>query len=330
MYRLTALCLGSLATVLVAPGLAATIRGTLRDYDGPVIDATVQARNVATGALHETTSDVSGYTLADVPAGTYEIVVPPLGFRTDRFVASDVRVGARQTLELDIELVKGNLGVIGDDGAYLAVLNKYGSLEGPSPRTAAGKPDLSGVWLANRDPDQTSPELLPWAAAEYERRKATDFRDAPPSYCLPQPIQIVPVLHKFVQTETLLVQLIEDVPPVRQIFLDGRSHPEDLDPTWAGYSVGRWEGDTLVVETIGFNDLSWLLDGQPHTDRMRVIERFTRPDLAHLNVAVTVEDPGAFTSAWNFRLVWTLAPDEEIGEYVCNENNLYHENITAP
>ena len=138
------------------------------------------------------------------------------------------------------------------------------------------------------------------------------------------------MLHKFVQTETLLVQLIEDVPPVRQVFLDGRSHPADLDPTWAGYSVGRWEGDTLVVETIGFNDASWLMDGQPHTDQMRVIERFTRPDLAHLNLDVTVEDPGAFESAWNFRLVWTLAPDEEIGEYVCNENNLYHENITAP
>ena len=322
-----ALCISSFAA---APALAGTIRGTLRDYDGPVANATVQARNVKTGALHETKSDQSGYTLSDLPPGTYEIAVPPLGYRTDRFVKKDVRVSARQPLELDIELTKGNLGVVGDDVAYLEVLNKYAGIDGAAPRTASGKPDLSGVWLGNLDPDQTAPDLLPWAAKEFEARLANNLKDMPAAFCLPTPVQITPVLYKFVQTDSLLVQIIEDVPSVRQVFLDGRPHPKDLDPTWAGHSIGHWEGDTLVVETVGFNDLSWLINGAPHTEQMRVIERFRRPDLGHLNLDVTIEDPGAFKAPWDMHMVWTAAPGEEIGEYVCNENNDYRENIAAP
>ena len=313
-----------------APALAGTIRGTLRDYDGPVVNATVQARNVKTDALHETKSDESGYTLNDVPAGTYEITVPPLGYRTDRFVKKDVRVSSRQTLDLDIELTKGNLGVVGDDGAYLAMLNKYAGIEGAAPRTASGKPDLGGVWLGNLDPDQTAPDLLPWAAKEFETRQANEQRDNPAAFCLPVPIPITPTLYKFVQTESLLVQIIEDVPSVRQVFLDGRPHPKNLDPSWSGHSIGHWEGDTLVVETVGFNDLSWLINGAPHTDRMRVVERFRRPDLGHLKLDVTFDDPGAFKAPWDMHLIWTLAPGEEIVEYVCNENNDYKHNIAAP
>lgn len=182
--------------------------------------------------------------------------MPPLGYRTDRFVQKDVRVSTRQTLALDIELTKGNLGVVGDDGAYVAILNKYAGIDGAAPRTSTGKPDLSGVWLGNFDPDQTPPELLPWAAKELERRNASDQRDNPAAFCLPTPVQIGPNLMKLVQTESLLVQIIEDVPSVRQVFLDARPHPKDLDPTWAGHSVGHWEGDMLVVETVGFNDKS--------------------------------------------------------------------------
>lgn len=331
MHRLTlVLSLLLLTTAPLAQSHAASIRGTLRDSDGAVVNATVQARNSATGTRYETRSDASGYAFADVPAGTYEIVVPPLGFRTDRFVQSDVSLAGGQSLVVNIELEKGNLGTVGDDVAYLAVLNKYHGIEGATPRTPAGRPDLSGVWLGNLDPDQSVPDLLPWAAEELEARKATDFRDMPAASCLPDPIPIVPTLYKFVQTESLFVQIIEGVPPVRQVFLDGRPHPEELDPSWNGHSIGRWEGDTLVVETIGFNELSWLIDGSPHTEQMRVIERFSRPDLAHLNLDVTIEDPGAFKSPWNFQLAWTLAPGEEIGEYICNENNKYYENIAAP
>jgi hypothetical protein len=295
-----------------------------------VINVNVQARNAETGAVFETSSDASGYAIAGLPRGTYEIVVPPLGFRTDRFAQSDVRVRAGQVLELNIELKKSNLGVVGDDAAYLAIRDKYHALEGPTPRTAAGKPDLSGVWLANLDPEQKSPDALPWAAEELKRRVATDFRDMPAASCLPDPVQMAPVLHKFVQTEQLLVQIIESVPPVRQVFLDGRPHPPELDPSWIGHSIGRWDGDTLVVETVGFNADSWLFDGSPHTEQLRVVERFRRPDLAHLRVDITMEDPGAFKSPWELHMVWNLAPGEEVGEYVCNENNKYHENIAAP
>jgi Carboxypeptidase regulatory-like domain len=327
---ITALSFSLLAAAPAAQALAGTIRGTLRDYDGPVVNATVQARNVQTNALHETRSRASGYTLSDLPDGTYEIAVPPLGWRTDRFVQSDVRVRGRQALELNIELTRGNLGVVGDDVAYLALFNKYDGIEGATPRTATGKPDLSGVWLGNLDPDQTSPDLLPWASKEFEARRASEFKDMPQASCLPDPIPITPTLYKFVQSESLLVQIIEGVPAVRQVFLDGRPHPEDLDPSWNGHSVGRWESDTLVVETVGFNDLSWLLYSSPHTEKLRVTERFSRPDLAHLNLDVTMEDPGAFKTPWDLHMVWTLAPGEEIGEYVCNENNKYHENIAAP
>jgi Carboxypeptidase regulatory-like domain len=330
MHRFTiALCL-LLTVAPVAEVLAGTIRGTLRDYDGPVVNATVQARNVENDALVETKSDTAGYTLSGLPAGTYEIVVPPLGWRTDRFVQSDVRVRGSRPVELNIELKKGNLGVVGDDVAYLAVFNKYDGIEGAAPRTAAGRPDLSGVWLGNLDPDQTSPDWLPWAAKEFEARQASDGKDMPAASCLPDPIPITPTLYKFVQTDSLLVQIIEGVPAVRQIFLDGRPHPKDLDPTWNGHSTGHWEGDTLVVETVGFNDLSWLIDTSPHTEQLRVLERFSRPDLGHLNLDVTTEDPGAFKTPWNPHMAWTLAPGEEIGEYVCNENNKYHENIAAP
>jgi hypothetical protein len=322
-----ALCLCSLG---VAPAAAGTIRGTLRDSDGPVVNVTVQARNVKTDALHETRSDATGYALTDLPAGTYEIAVPPLGYRTERFVEKDVRLSSRQTLAFDIVLTKGNLGVVGDDGAYLAVLNKYAGTDGAAPRTSSGKPDLSGVWLGNLDPDQTAPDLLPWAAKEFETRLANDMKDMPAAFCLPSPIQIGPNLMKLVQTDSLLVQLIEDVPSVRQVFLDGRPHPKDLDPSWIGHSIGHWEGDTLVVETVGFNDKSWLINGAPHTEQMRVIERFRRPDLGHVNLDVTIEDPGAFRAPWEMHLVWTLAPGEEIGEYVCNEKNDYRENIAAP
>ena len=304
-----------------------TITGTVSDADGTVADATVEAKNMATGTAYEAISDRDGFTLSQLPAGTYEVSVPKLGWRTERYVQSDVPVQAGQTLRLDIQLVKDNLGVIGDDLAFLTIRNKYAGLTGPTPRTADGKTDLSGVWQGNFDPDPEAPAALPWASAVVEERMTNHFRDMPPASCLPDPIPINPVMYKFIQTPSLLLQLFEFEPKYRQVFSDGRTHPEDLDPTWMGHSIGKWEGDTFVVETIGFNDSSWLPDGYPHTERLRVIERFSRPDLAHLNVDVTIDDPGTFTTPWQLHMVWELAPGEEILEFICNENNKYHENI---
>jgi len=118
--------------------------------------------------------------------------------------------------------------------------------------------------------------------------------------------------------------LFEFVGGFRQIFLDGRKHPADPDPTWLEHSIGRWEGDTLVIDTIGVNDRSWLPAFLPHTEMLHVIERYRRPDLAHLNIDVSIEDPGTFTKPWQLHMVWTLAPREQIEEAVC-ENNKYIE-----
>ncbi len=114
--------------------------------------------------------------------------------------------------------------------------------------------------------------------------------------------------------------LFEDLPGVRQIYLDGRAHPNSWKRSWMGHSVGRWEGDTLVVDTVGFNDKSWLGD-YSHTAQLHVIERYTRRDLGHMNVQVVMEDPGTFRKPWTVNMVWNLAPGEEMLEYVCTENN---------
>lgn len=320
-----------LAFVACAESRSGSIAGTVSDSDGVVADATVQAKNVANGNVYSTTTDTDGYTLSDVPAGTYEISVPPLGWRTLRYVQSGVVIEAGQALRLDIRLQKGNLGTVGDDGAYLNIRNKYAGLTGSVPRTADGKPDLSGVWQANLDPNPELPDAFPAAARLAKERLANDYRDEPAASCLPDPIPITtnPTLYKFVQTPSLLVQMFEYQAQVRQVFLGQSRHRSNLDPTWQGESIGRWDGDTLVVDTIGFNDKSWLRDGYPHSEKLHVIERYRRPDLAHLNVDITMEDPETLRTPWTLHMVWNLAPGERIMEYICNEDNKYHENTTA-
>jgi hypothetical protein len=108
----------------------------------------------------------------------------------------------------------------------------------------------------------------------------------------------------------------------RQIFMDGRKHPEDPNPTWYGDSIGKFEGDTLVVDSVGFNDKFWFdFAGHPHTEKLHVIERYQRPDLGHLNFEVVVDDPGAYTKPFTLYGHSTLQVDTELTEYICNENN---------
>ena len=153
------------------------------------------------------------------------------------------------------------------------------NLTAPAPRAADGKPDVSGLWLLNGIGhifnilgDQPV-EMLPWARDLYAKRSITFAKDSPESNCLPSGpsaglFGMAPV--KFIQTKHVLVILHEGEPP-RQVFLDGRPLPKDPNPSWTGYSVGRWDGDTLVVETIGFNDRTWLdVTGHPHTEALRV------------------------------------------------------------
>jgi hypothetical protein len=197
---------------------------------------------------------------------------------------------------------------------------------GSTPRTSQGKPDLSGIWINVYNPDTAPPPLQPWAAEVLRQRMENNSKDYPGAFCLPA--NAAPITrafpYKFVQTPSLMVVITEsDTPGVRQIFLDGRAHPADPNPTWQGHSIGRWEGDTLVIDTTGYNDKSWLsLSGIPHTEKLHTVERIRRPDYGHIEVEITMEDPAAFTGPWKRTFTATLAPpDEEIMEFICTENN---------
>jgi len=201
---------------------------------------------------------------------------------------------------------------------------------GQAPRTPDGKPDFSGVWGPDRHfiydigsalkPGDVLP-LQPWAADLAKKRMS---KDDPEANCLPTGVpRMAPYPWKIVQRPELILFLFEgNIHSYRQIFLDGRSHPKDPDPTWYGDSIGHWEGDTLVVDTIGFNDHFWFdFAGHPHTEKLHITERYLRTDLGHLEDEVTIDDPGAYTKPFTMYGHFPLQADTEIMEYICNENN---------
>jgi hypothetical protein len=198
-------------------------------------------------------------------------------------------------------------------------------LSAPAPRTNDGKPDLSGRWKRNvRLVDPKSPDRLPWAEAVFEERRESlglGGKDSPGVMCLPWgPEAITSTTSvKILQTPGVLVMLWEDL-TYRQIFLDGRALPRDPNPSWMGYSVARWEGDTLLVNSIGFTDRSWLFQGNPHSEDLRITERYRRLDFGHMDLLVTIDDPKAFARPFTVTLAMDLDPDTEHLEYVCNEN----------
>lgn len=312
-------------SVAFAQGGLGTITGTITDPNGEVVQgATVRARDTATGTVYTAGSLRTGsFTVSQLPAGSYELSIPRIGFRFRRYTQKDIAVQTGQTVRVDLRLQWQNDGAQGDD-TYLLLHNKYAGITGPVPRTADGKPDLSGIWNSP-DPDPDPPETLPWATAVVEERRKNELRDAPNTACLPRDVvPTSPFVYKIIQMPSLLVQIWERPPYYRQVFLDGRPHPADVNPTWMGHSIGKWEGDTLVIDSAGFHDRSWLPNGVPHTERLHVIERYRRSDLGHLEVDVTFEDPGTFMKPWQMRMVWELVPGEELLEYFC-ENNRFRE-----
>jgi hypothetical protein len=198
---------------------------------------------------------------------------------------------------------------------------------GPTPRAKDGRPDLSGVWTPKLENfgNIGTPPLQPWAEKLYKERRANLSKDDPEGFCLPTGVpRIAPFPYKIVQTPKLIVMLFEgNIHSYRQFFMDGRGHPGDLDPLWFGHSIAWWEGDTLVVDTVSFNDRTWLNgQGYPHSDALHVIERYQRPDMGHLEIDITLEDPKAFTRPHTFHRSHTLLTAWEIHEYVCNEFNV--------
>jgi hypothetical protein len=208
---------------------------------------------------------------------------------------------------------------------------------GPVPRLPDGTVDLSGAWQGGGPvqdierqgklaPGETIP-LLPWARKLMESRES---KDDPHAQCLPMgvPRQAGGYPWRFVQYPThkkashIFILYEANIHSYRQIFMDGRKHPPDPDPTWYGHSIGWWEGDTLVIDTVGFNDKFWFDGrGHPHTEQLHTIERWTRIDFGHMTNEVTIDDPGAYSRPWKVTFTATLRPGEELMEYICQENN---------
>jgi hypothetical protein len=207
------------------------------------------------------------------------------------------------------------------------------NLAAPAPRTMDGKPDFSGLWSLNAGPGHLAnvaaglkPEQVqPWAEALYRQRLGNLGNDDPWTVqCLPAGPRAILMggngPARIIQTPQILAILYDDL-SYRQIFLDGRELPKDPDPSWMGFSVGHWEGDTLVVESTGFKDRSWLdMGGHPHTESLRTTERFRRTSFGRIELQVTYDDSKAYTKSWTVSFGANLAPDTEMLEYVCAEN----------
>jgi hypothetical protein len=224
-------------------------------------------------------------------------------------------------------------------------------LDAPTPKTPDGKPDLSGVWETIRTgagqvitgvdvpPLQRTSQfwnigaglkgdlpLQPWAVELRAKRVADNSKDNPDAHCLPIGITQLhnhPQPRKIIHTPSVIVILYEANGGIRQIFTDGRPLPNnDPQPWWYGYSIGKWEGDTLVVETTGFRDGGWLdVNGAPLTDAAKMTERIRRPSYGSLEIEVTVDDPKAYTKPWTAATIRQgLLPDDELIEFVCAEN----------
>ena len=223
------------------------------------------------------------------------------------------------------------------------------NLAAPAPTAQDGKPDLSGVWWVRADPDANGNPgqskffinlatdakpgevtMLPWALAFVKEQVSALGKNHPVSKCLPPGVPLsytAGAPFKIVQTSSLVVMLYEYANSFRQVFMDGRALPRDPQPTWVGYSVGRWEGDVLVVETMGFNDKTWLDGiGHPHTEALRVTERLRRPDFGHLDVQITIDDSKTYVKPWTAYIPVELATNTDVMEYVCveNEKSLQH------
>jgi hypothetical protein len=220
------------------------------------------------------------------------------------------------------------------------------NLSAPTPRTADRKPDLSGVWeLENPGQSQfinIAPSVQgglpfrPGVADLMKARNADPKTDEPITRCLPVGVVIRHTwpgeVKKIVQNPGLLLILNEYNKSYRQIFTDGRPLPKDPQPAWDGYSTGKWDGDTLVVETTGFLDGQWLdTEGTPLTDAAKITERFRRANFGHLEVDVTVDDPKAYTKPWNVKVNFAFAADTDLLEFICleNEKDIKHMNAAA-
>ena len=210
------------------------------------------------------------------------------------------------------------------------------NLSAPAPRTPDGKPDLSGLWrttngrlLQNLGADGVEIPMRPAAAALFRERQDNNGKDRPSGRCISHGVTDFHALNtptKIVQTPGVTIILFEAYNHYRQILTDGRPLPKDPQPAWLGYSVGRWDGDAFVVESNGLSSVTWLDDGgHPHSDAMKLTERFRRKDFGHLSIEMTIDDSEFYTKPWTVTVFKELMPDTELIEWMCeNEKDLAH------
>lgn len=242
-------------------------------------------------------------------------------------------------------IVVSSLAASAQVGGRIPDLPK-GTVAGPTPRLPDGKPDLGngkGAWnprtivnlagVGRQGPARSPVDkvidipFLPWSKAYYEEAQANLGKDDPEARCLPPGIPrmtATPFPFQIYQFPDRVLFIYEGGTHIwRIVFTDGRPHPKDPNPTYLGDSIGHWEGDTLVVDVIGFNDRTWLdQDGHPHSEKLHVIERYTRVDELTLKYEFIIDDPGAYSAPWGNSYTIPWAPGAELFEYVCQENNL--------
>jgi hypothetical protein len=220
------------------------------------------------------------------------------------------------------------------------------NLAASAPKQLDGKPDLSGVWAVEcnvygrdscftksiffdlaKDLKPEDVEMTPWAAGIAAERQSRNHVDDPYGFCMPPGFPRIDYAggpFKVLVTPGVTAFLYETLVGLtfRQVFTDGRPLPQVSDPSWLGYSVGRWEGDTFVVDTVGLKDGGWLdtLKGHPSSDALHVTERFRRTDFGHMDLAITIDDPKAYRKPWTARTAVFLQPDTELLEAFCDNH----------
>jgi hypothetical protein len=215
--------------------------------------------------------------------------------------------------------------------------------EGPTPHFPDGTVDLSGVWqgggpVGDLEEGMPKGETIPLTPEARRLMASRRSADDPEANCLPTGVpRFAPYPWRIVQLPThaktthIFFLFEGNIHSYRQIFMDGRKHPVDPDPTWYGHSIGSYDGDTLVIDTVGFNDKFWFdFRGHPHTDRLHTIERWTRKNLGTLVSEITIDDPGAYTRPFTVSFTARLRPNEELMEYICQENEQDVKHIQGP
>jgi len=326
--RIAAFILVSTASIVAcAQDGTGVIHGTIYGPQGEKVSYLwIRANGADSNEAGRNESTVDGvYGISGLKAGTYtlEINTPCCAYMN--YDSEPIELTEGQKREFKVRLEEGDYNTVGDDPGVIAAAIRSEAVipDEPPPRMQNGNPDLSGIWLIGADPFPEEVTAQPWAEEIFQERVASNGRNHPHTRCLPGDPPIgggaAPFIGKFVQKGELLVILFEDYPGFRQVFLDGRPHPEYPNPSWMGHSIGHWDGDTLVVDTVGFNDRGWL-NTYPRSEDLHMVERYTRTEYGFMSLEMTVEDPNVFEATWMSRLPLHLAPHAELIEYVCENN----------